>query len=180
MTDADAPQVFALFGDPEVARWMGIPRRRDEADAAELIASIAAHAKADDLYQWGVARRDTDEVIGTVTLASIHRGNRRAEIGFAIATAHHRRGYATEAVTTILDHAFATMDLHRIEADVDPDNEASLGLLQRLGFHREGYMPQRWWIDGRWADSVFFGLLAEDWRAARARAGAAQPADRST
>ena len=164
LTEADAPQVLALFGDPEITRWMGIERRRDEAHAAELIASIAAHANADDLYQWGVALRETDEVIGTVTLASIHPRNRRAELGFAIATAHQRRGYAREAVSTALDHAFGEMDLHRLEADVDPDNAASLQLLQRLGFRREGYMPQRWWVDGRWTDTVFFGLLADDWR----------------
>lgn len=170
MTEADAPRVLALFGDPAVVEMMGIERRRDEAHAAALIADIADHARTGDLFQWGIARRDDDAVVGTVTFASIDRRNRRAELGFAVATAFQGQGYATEALRAALDHAFGDMDLHRMEADVDPGNEPSLAVLAKLGFVREGYMQQRWWINGAWADTVFLGLLADAYEALDARA----------
>ena len=59
----------------------------------------------------------------------------------------------------MLDFAFNELDLHRLEADSDPDNQASLALLEKFGFQREGLFRERWWIDGRWCDSVMLGLI---------------------
>jgi RimJ/RimL family protein N-acetyltransferase len=73
-------------------------------------------------------------------------------------------GLGTEAVSLLLDQAFGVMGLRRIEADTDPENESAMRLLERLGFRREGYLPQRWFVGGRWHDTVLFGLLKPDWR----------------
>ena len=71
----------------------------------------------------------------------------------------------SEAMAPVLSHAFDTLDLHRLEADTDPDNAASLALLEKFGFTREGYLRERWHIQGAWADTVMLGLLARDYRA---------------
>jgi RimJ/RimL family protein N-acetyltransferase len=117
-----------------------------------------------DLLQWGITLPDSDTVIGTATLAQIDLRNARAEIGFALGREHWGRGLAREAVSVLLDHAFGEMGLHRIEADSDPGNQPSIRLLERLGFRREGYLPERWYVGGRWHDTVMFGLLKRDWR----------------
>jgi RimJ/RimL family protein N-acetyltransferase len=158
----DAADVLAVFGDPRVTAYMGLATQTTEADALALIEEIHALARRDSLYQWGIARRPDDRVMGTVTLASIDRRNRRAEVGFALGRAHWGEGLATEAVRVALEHAFGAMALHRIEADIDPRNAASLALVRRLGFREEGYLRQRWRIDGQWQDTVLFGLLASD------------------
>ena len=158
MTHDDAQGVFEVFGDPNITKWMGIALRRDKAHAKELIDEIDALADEDALYQWGIAR--DGRIIGTVTLARIDARNKRAELGFALGAAHQGAGYATEAVRLALDYAFGELGLNRIEADTDPRNTASIALLTRVGFEREGYMPQRWLIDEEWCDTVFFGLLA--------------------
>ncbi len=162
MEAEDALAVFALFGDPEVTAWMGIETRRDEAHAGTLIDEIQDLTRKGTLFQWGTTKNDDGRVIGTVTLASIDGRNRRAEIGFAMASAHQGRGYATEAARLAVAYAFGEMGLHRLEADVDPRNAPSLAVLERLGFEREGYMRDRWLIDEQWQDTVFFGLLAKD------------------
>ena len=74
------------------------------------------------------------------------------------------RGLASEAVRASLAFAFGPMDLHRVEADVDPDNEDSLRLLERIGFKREGLLRERWFTFGTWKDTVLLGLLAGDVR----------------
>ena len=87
--------------------------------------------------------------------------NRHAEIGFILAREHWGKGFAQEAVRRVLAFGFGDMGLHRVEADVDPANEASLALLEKLGFRREGYLHERWFTFGAWKDSVILGLLAD-------------------
>jgi RimJ/RimL family protein N-acetyltransferase len=71
---------------------------------------------------------------------------------------------ATEAVQLLLDFAFGTLGLHRIEADADPRNERSLRLLERQGFRREGYLRERWHHNGEIQDAIFLGLIRSEWR----------------
>jgi RimJ/RimL family protein N-acetyltransferase len=77
-----------------------------------------------------------------------------------------------EAVSAVLDYAFGTLGLHRIEADSDPRNDASMALLERLGFQREGFQRERYFDLGEIQDAVLFGLLAREWRERTDREGA--------
>ena len=72
-----------------------------------------------------------------------------------------------ETLTAVFNYAFDELNFHRIEADVDPRNAASIRALERLGFQREGYMRERWHVNGEIQDAVFFGLLKPDWEAHR-------------
>ncbi|MCB9712433.1 MAG: GNAT family N-acetyltransferase [Myxococcales bacterium] len=168
---SDAAGVRAVFGDPEVLRTMPVRPRTTDAEALEMIEGLRGLAARDELYQWGIALDPGDEVIGTVTLASIELEHRRAEIGFALAREHRGQGHASAAVQLVLGHAFEAMALHRIEADVDPRNGPSIALLERVGFRREGLQLQRWLLHGEWQDALLFGLLAPWWRQLRGRAG---------
>jgi ribosomal-protein-alanine N-acetyltransferase len=101
-------------------------------------------------------------VIGTCTLASISRAHQRAELGYAIVRSHWRQGYASEVATAMVRFAFNTLDLHRLEADVDPRNIPSTHVLERLGFRKEGYLRERYHMNGEIQDAVLFGLLRHE------------------
>jgi RimJ/RimL family protein N-acetyltransferase len=88
---------------------------------------------------------------------------RTAEIGYCFVPETWRQGYATETVAALLDFAFATAGLHRVFALVDPENGASIRLLERLGLRREGRMRKDTLIRGRWRDSLIYAMLAEEW-----------------
>ena len=168
LTQSDVPALFAIFGDPQVTRYWATPALRDEAGAAELLAEIHENVRIRKGFQWGIARRTDDVVIGTCTLYQPDFGHQRSEIGFALAREWWGQGYASEALRLALTHAFDVLDFRRIEADVDPRNDASLRALERLGFVREGYLRERYNVDGEIQDSVFLGLLRADWAGAHA------------
>ncbi len=159
----DADALFEIFSDREVMRYWSSPLWADHADAVEMVESVRRHFAEGSLYQWGVARRCDDVIIGTCTLAQVDTQNRRAEIGFALRQDHWGQGYMTEALRTLLTFSFEDLKLHRIEADVDPRNAASIRLLENLGFQREGYLRQRWFVGDEINDTVFYGLLRSDW-----------------
>ncbi len=131
------------------------------AEAEALVADIHSCFARHSLYQWGI---DWDgRIIGHVTLLSLDARNGKAEIGFALAEDVWGQGFAREAVNLVIELAFATFGLRRIEADVDPRNAASLGLLARLGFKQEGLARERWQVAGEVQDSTMVGLLKREW-----------------
>lgn len=166
----DVPQLFEIFSDPVVTAFWSSPPMPGVADAELLLAEIHRLFHRRELFQWGVARTHDDKVIGTCTLAGLDPDNRRAELGFALGSAHWGQGLMTEALNLLVDAAFTGLNLHRLEADVDPGNTRSLALLERFGFLREGYLRERWLTLGEPRDTVFLGLLAREWAARRSEA----------
>ena len=80
-----------------------------------------------------------------------------------VAPSHQRRGFATEAVTALLDHLFGRLQKHRVLASVDPRNLPSVALFQRVGMRREAHFRQSVWFKGAWADDLVFALLQSEW-----------------
>ncbi len=160
----DVPALFEIFADPEGMRYWSRPPLADMAAAERLLAEIDDCFRTRTLFQWGIARRVDDLVVGTCTLASLSAEHRRAEIGYALARTHWGQGYMAEALTALLRFALGPLGLHRIEADVHPDNAASIRALERLGFQREGYLRERYRVGSEVQDTVYFGLLRADVR----------------
>lgn len=160
----DVDEVFALFSHPEVmCYWSSLPMRaRAQADGkiGEMLESFGRREALD----WLIAERAGDRAIGSCTLYRFDARHRRAEIGYALHPDHWGQGLAREAVALALDWAFRSLGLHRVEADIDPRNEASRRLLLALGFRSEGLLRQRFLVDGQATDSEVFGLLRAEWR----------------
>ena len=163
--DDDVARMFAVYSDPAVMRYWSRAPMTDEAEARRHVDEIRANVPTGLMLQWGLARRSDDVVLGHVSLFSLDAVQARAEIGYALGSAHWRQGYAREALELLLAHAFGTLGLRRLEADVDPRNRASTTLLERLGFRHEGTLRERWFVQGELQDSAMYGLLARDWRA---------------
>lgn len=159
----DADDLLGVFADPEVVRYWSNGAWTDIAQAEAMIAEAQQAYLDGGLYRYAIALRETDRLIGICNLRGFFAQNRRCELGYALARAHWGRGYAAEALEALLGHAFHELDINRIEADIDPRNEASARLLERLGFRREGYMPERWIVHGEKADTAFYGLLRRYW-----------------
>lgn len=171
MREGDADAHFAVHADPEVARYLSRPAWTELSQAAESIEQTLADYAGGEGLRLGVVLRDTGQLIGNASLFHFVDDSRRCEVGYVMARAHWGRGFASEMLEALLGYGFDTLGLNRVEADIDPANAASGRVLEKLGFKREGYMPERWIVNGEPADTVFYGLLLRDWRA-RARSGA--------
>jgi ribosomal-protein-alanine N-acetyltransferase len=163
MSEADIDALYRIFSNLEVMRYWSFPAIPDRNAAAVMLKEIHDGFKNRALLKWGIARRTDDAVIGTVTLCNLSFDHRRAEIGYALDRAYWGRGYMQEALHALLSFAFGMLELHRIEADVDPRNAASIRSLERLGFQREGYLRERWHVNGEIQDALFYALLRPDW-----------------
>lgn len=161
----DLHDLYALHSDPQVMRYWSFPAWTDISQSDEYFANARAGNDPDRMLCWATTLHGDDHLVGTVTLFAIDRAQGRAEIGYALGAGHWRKGYAREAVSLALDHAFDTLALRRIEADIDPRNAGSCGLVERLGFIREGLLRERWHVGNEVCDTALYGLLAKDWRA---------------
>jgi RimJ/RimL family protein N-acetyltransferase len=162
-TQSDAAALFRIFSDDEVVRFWSVGAWTDIVQAEKMIDEAIAAYRDGGLSRYAIVLRDTDELIGICNLRGFFEQNRRCELGYALGSTYWGRGYAFEALEALLGHAFSALDMNRIEADIDPRNDASARLLEKLGFRQEGYMPERWIVHGEKADTAFYGLLKRYW-----------------
>src|SRR5687768_9479854 len=126
LSESDVADLFAVFSDPIVMRyWDGVPMKSLD-DAMRYIDHIHHGFRRRELFQWGIADNGTNAVLGTCTLIHLSMLHQRAEIGFALRQERWGQGLGSEAVRKVIEFAFDTLHLHRIEADVDPRNERSI------------------------------------------------------
>ena len=125
--------------------------------------------RSDQGYSFLLFRREDRALVGGISLSNVRRGVAESgSLGYWIGERYARRGYMSEGLTLILAFAFERLKLHRVEAACLPHNTASRKLLAKSGFREEGYAREYIAIDGAFQDHVLFGLIQEEWVAAKA------------
>ena len=112
-----------------------------------------------------VCRVDDGAIVGSINLSQIFRGGfQSAYLGYYVGAPFARQGYMTEALELVLKYGFDKLRLHRLEANIQPSNRASIALVKRAGFVREGFSRRYLKIGGRWLDHERWAIIAEDWK----------------
>lgn len=158
----DAEGMFAMLADEESMKYWSSPPIDHIDDALKTLREDIASDEQGKSLCWAITIKGQNQMIGKCILFQISQSNRRAEIGFILNRNYWRQGLMYQALEAVIDFAFNSLDLHRIEADVDPLNAGSLGVLEKLGFQREGLFRDRWLLNDKWTDSVMLGLLNPD------------------
>lgn len=146
----DAPALHAWLADPRVMRYWSTLPHESLAETIRWVEMSLAEGAAGRAQDYAVLL--ADRVIGRV---AFWQGD---EIGFFFDPAIWGKGYAREALAAFCAHGFASLGFKEIRADVDPDNAASLGVLERIGFQRTGFAERTIEIGGKWFDSVYLTL----------------------
>lgn len=108
------------------------------------------------------------ELAGVINLSEVVRGAfQSGYLGYYAFTPHAGHGYMKDALAAVIDVAFREHGLHRMEANIQPDNGRSIGLVSGMGFRREGYSPKYLKLGGEWRDHERWALTVEDWEALR-------------
>ena len=130
-------------------------------------AKFLEHSDRPDSVWLLVCREEDGRIVGAFHLSQIFYGNfRSAYMGYYAGVPYAGRGYMSGAMRLVLRHAFLRLKLHRIEANIQPGNGASIALVRRAGFTREGFSPRYLKIGGRWRDHERWAILRENWQAA--------------
>lgn len=139
--------------------WVNPPSTREE------FQRYLTRFEAVDACAYLVLRCADDAIAGVFNIAEIVRGAfQSGYCGYYGSSAWARRGYMREGFELVLRHAFLSLGLHRVEANIQPDNLGSRRLVQRVGFRLEGFSPRYLKIAGRWRDHERWAITVEDWR----------------
>lgn len=157
----DEPEFLSLVAaSTDLHRpWMSLP------DTPPVFRAYVKRYEGPDEESLLVCRRDTGAIAGLININSIIRGRfQSGSLGYAAFAPSAGRGYMSEGLDLVIRHAFEQLRLHRLEAQIQPENHASIGLVRRAGFRSEGYSPDLLFIDGAWRDH-------ERWAITNAMAG---------
>lgn len=136
LSDADRPDLAAIFSDEEVCRYFAVDTFTGPSDADAFMRTVREGFADWSLLQWGLVKRDSGLLIGTGAIAGWDASAGTAEIGYAIRRDHWGEGYATEAAERLARFAFDELGLARLVAEVDTRNPASARVAMRCGFVR--------------------------------------------
>ncbi len=139
--------------------WASAPTDR------ERFTAYLVDARRIDFEAFLVCRSSDEAILGFFNLSQITRGPlQNAYLGYAAAKQFAGQGYMRRGIQLVLRVAFQELRLHRVEANIQPGNRASIALARGAGFQREGFSPRYLKISGRWRDHERWALLAEEWR----------------
>jgi RimJ/RimL family protein N-acetyltransferase len=164
LVPADAGALFKYRSLPEVCRFQGWkPQTLAEAETfiRERISKIPG--VPDTWYQLGILEKETGELIGDIGLHFAGPENDSVEIGYTLHPEHQGKGYATEAVKAVVGHAFRVLHKRTVTASVDPANENSVALLERVGMKRDASLPKDIRLDAKRENGLVFRIMKEDW-----------------
>ena len=163
MTPEDAEDILTVYSDKDAMQyWSTAPINTLEQATAIIERADRGHQDGSAL-QYAIVLREEDRVIGTCSLFNYHHDSKRAELGYILHSSLWGQGLMKEALIAFINHAFDTLNLRRIEADIDPRNHSSRRILQKLAFVKEGELRERWQINGNITDSEIYGLIKIDW-----------------
>jgi len=163
VAESDLPALLEVNSSEEVTSLLPYATWASMADAQAWLKRMDSIQASGSGLQFAVVSKSSRLAIGTCLLFRFEEKSARAELGYVLGRAYWGHGLMHEALTALIECAFSSMSLRRLEAEVDTRNRSSARLLQRLGFMKEGLLRQRWIAKGEARDVEMYGLLRDEW-----------------
>lgn len=166
--EGDWPAVLAYQSDPRYLRVYGLSAR-SEAEVREFVALFLSQQeeRPRHRFQLAVTLKDGNQLIGNCGLRKEGPNSQVADIGYELSPDYWGQGYASEAIGRLVAFGFERLGLRRVWARTTADNRASIRVLEKLGLRLEGRMRSHDRIGEKWVDRLIYGMLADEWLAAR-------------
>lgn len=161
----DANAVFAYRSDKLINQFQGwIPETSE--DMIDFIQNkvCAMINRPGTWFQLVIINQENGAIVGDIGIHFIDEESKQAELGCTIDKKYHGQGYATEAMSAVINLLFNELNKHRISASIDPRNKASIKLVERLGFRLEAHFRESLLINGVWVDDLVYALLENEWK----------------
>lgn len=162
--DSDLAPFLAYRNDPSISKYQSwdVFTRQEALDFINEQKSLEPCLPG-HWFQFAIELRQTRTLIGDCAVKIDAQDERQAEIGFTLSREHQGKGYASEAVSRLLDFLFQEVGLHRVIAITDAENQSAAALLERIGMRREGHFIQNIWFKGKWGDEYSYAVLSTEW-----------------
>ena len=162
MVKADGPEMFFLRSDDRVMQYIGREKTVSLEEAEAFIDRINASVEANETIMWAIAMaNDPGTLIGTICYWRMQLEHYRAEVGYVLHPAFWSRGIMQEVLQAVIRYGFEEMNLHSIEAHINPENTASGKVLEKTGFVREAYFKENYFFRGKFHDTAIYSLVAK-------------------
>jgi ribosomal-protein-alanine N-acetyltransferase len=156
----DVEQVFILRSDPQVLKYIDREPCESLDEANEHITKLYTLWNENEGIAWAITLKNDGHLIGSLGFFNLKKEHYRAEFGYSLHPSFQGKGIMLEAARKVIDYAFNQMHLHSLEAIVNPENFASIKVLVRNNFVKEGYFKENYFFHGRFLDSAVYSLLA--------------------
>ena len=162
ITLQDAPQLYKLRTNEQVLQYVDREKATSLAEVEVLIRKIQVNAIQNEAIGWAITLRNEDTMIGDISFWRVQKEHYRAEIGYALLPQYWQQGLMSEVIKEVIRYGFQQMKLHSIEANVNPQNKASIQLLLKHGFVQEAYFKENYYFRGRFLDSAVYSLITAE------------------
>jgi ribosomal-protein-alanine N-acetyltransferase len=160
MTKKDAAEILALRSNENVMEHIDRERTKSIKDAEIFIDRITASLESNNGIMWGITLKENPgTIIGNIGYWRLIKEHYRAEVGYMLHPSFWKKGIMKEALKEIIVYGFNDMNLHSIEANINPDNKASAALLESTGFIKEAYFKEDFFFNGIFGDTVIYSRL---------------------
>lgn len=156
----DAEEYFTYFSDNKVTRFWGYESPKDVKTVTSTFVRFSNAFKRKEMIVWGISVKESNKIIGTCILGNFVRGS-MANISYNLSKDHWKKGIMKETLDAIIPFGFNDLGLHRIQAMVMPENDASISLLNKHNFRREGLL-RAYSFGTIFTDTLIYSLLAEE------------------
>ena len=159
ITPDDVNEIFALRSNPETMKYIPRPLATTKDDAMGHIKMIQDKIVSNEGINWAITEKGNPKMIGIIGHYRIRWEHFRSEIGYMLLPEHQGKGIITEAIQLLVDYGFNEMNMHSLEAIIDPENTASARVLEKNNFVKEAHFKENEFYDGKFLDAVVYSIL---------------------
>lgn len=162
MTVVDANEIFILRTDKEITEYLDrdLPKSIDE--IYDWLKKVDEEIDQNKGISWGMYLKPENKFIGSIGIWRTIPEHHRGEIGYSLLRDFQRKGYTFEAMIAALKYSFEEMKLHGVDANINPLNKPSQGILEKAGFIKEAHFKENYFYNGNFTDSAIYCLLAKN------------------
>lgn len=155
----DAQRLFEMRTNEDVMRYVERPRPKSVEETVRFIADKNKLIDNHEAIAWSIYTNAENAFAGDIGFWRMEPEHFRAEVGYMLLPQYWKQGIMSEALEAVLRFGFDKMNAHTIEADLNPANEASIKLLEKFGFVREGYFKEDYYWEGKFLDTAVYSLI---------------------
>lgn len=151
------------ISDPKIQSMYSEPIYTTKDQVKELLDKYISSYQRLDYYRWAIIEKESKICIGQIAIFLVNNDNHFGEIEYCLGSSFHRKGYATEAVKSVIDFSFNKVNFHKVQVCHKEGNAASQGVIRKCNFTYEGTLRDFFFMDGKYVDRLYYSIIKDEY-----------------